>query len=53
MTQEKWMGVFRHLLTTVGGVAVAYGYIDETTMVQIVGFVVTMLGFGWSIWAKA
>lgn len=48
MNKEKIMGIVRHVLTFGGGVAVARGYIDEATMVQVVGAVVTIAGAVWS-----
>lgn len=44
----KLMGQLRHALTALGGVAVAYGVMDEETLAQIVGAVVTLVGFIWS-----
>jgi len=45
--------ILRHGLTTVAGALVAYGVLtpaQSTTMVA--GFVVFLLGWGWSLWQK-
>ena len=52
MTQEQILGIIRHVLTTVGGIVVAKGTIDESTMVTVVGALTSLLGVAWSIWAK-
>lgn len=52
MNWEALGGLIRHALTTLGGVAVAKGYIDESTMAGGVGAIMTLLGIAWSLWAK-
>jgi hypothetical protein len=47
----KIKGSIRHLLTFAGGFAVARGYIDEGTLTETVGAVVTVIGTIWSICA--
>lgn len=42
----------RHLLTAVGGIAVAKGYADSATIETVVGALLTLIGFGWSFWDK-
>lgn len=42
----------RHLLTAVGGIAVAKGYVDSGTLETVVGAVLTIIGFGWSLFDK-
>lgn len=44
--------VLRHLLTAVGGIAVARGYLDSGTLETTVGAVLTIVGVAWSIWDK-
>lgn len=44
--------VLRHLLTALGGIAVARGYLDSGTLETAVGAVLTLVGLGWSIWDK-
>jgi hypothetical protein len=51
MKREKILGVVRHVLTFGGGYAVARGWIDEETMMTIVGAVITIGGSVWSIMA--
>lgn len=45
-------GLIRHALTAGGGILVAKGYLDAGQMDLIVGSLVTLIGVGWSIWAK-
>jgi hypothetical protein len=44
--------VLRHLLTTVGGFAVAKGYVDSGTLETVVGAILTLVGVGWSLYDK-
>ncbi len=41
--------VIRHLLTAFGGIAVAKGYVDSATLETVVGAILTLIGFGWSL----
>jgi hypothetical protein len=52
MNNDQILGLARHVLTTLGGVAVAKGMVDESTMVAIAGALATILGAAWSIYAK-
>ena len=45
-------GLLRHLLTFGGGWMVANGWIDETTMMEVVGAVLTLVGLVWSFMSK-
>lgn len=49
LTKEQVMGIVRHSLTFIGGIVVAKGYIDNSTVTEIVGSVVTLAGAVWSI----
>ena len=49
LTKEQVMGIVRHSLTFIGGIVVAKGYIDNATVTEIVGSVVTLAGAVWSI----
>lgn len=49
---KEVMGLIRHALTTGGGFLVAAGYLDETTMLEIVGGLMAAIGVGWSIYDK-
>jgi hypothetical protein len=53
LTKEQVMGIIRHTLTFVGGIVVAKGLVDETTVTEIIGGVLTLTGAIWSIVAKA
>lgn len=48
MTREQWLGIIRHILTFAGGWVVAQGWIDESTLVEVVGAVMTLVGLIWS-----
>lgn len=49
LTKEQLLGVLRHVLTFVGGVVVAKGYTDNTTVTEIIGAAMTLAGAVWSI----
>lgn len=51
-TQDRVLGVVRHILTFAGGYAVAKGYIDEANIEAVIGAVITVAGTVWSILAK-
>lgn len=53
LTREQVMGIIRHTLTFVGGIVVAKGLVDEATVTEIIGGVLTLTGAVWSIVAKA
>lgn len=52
MTREMWLGVARHLLTTIGGIFVAKGAIDADTANAVIGATVTIGGVAWSLLDK-
>jgi hypothetical protein len=52
LTKEQVLGIVRHALTFVGGIVVMKGLIDETTVTEIIGGVVTLTGTIWSVIAK-
>ena len=52
MNQDQILGIARHVLTTLGGVVVTRGFVDESTMISIVGALVTLAGAAWSVYAK-
>ncbi len=41
-------GLVRHILTFGGGWLVAQGWVDEATMMELVGAAVTLFGLVWS-----
>lgn len=46
---KKTLGIIRHVLTFAGGFVVAKGWVDEATMAQIAGAIVTIVGGVWSV----
>jgi len=52
MSVEVWMGFVRHMLTMVGGLLIAKGWLDESTMPEVLGAVMTLVGFVWSYMQK-
>ena len=49
LTKEQVLGIIRHTLTFVGGILVMKGLVDETTMTEIIGGVMTLAGTIWSV----
>jgi len=52
LDQAVWMGFVRHILTLGGGVLIAKGYADESMVNEMIGALVTVIGFGWSFLHK-
>ena len=52
MTQDKIMGIVRHVLTIGAGFLVAKGTIDGGQAEIIAGSVAGLIGVIWSVWAK-
>ena len=52
LTKEQVLGIVRHALTFVGGIFVMKGVIDDTTLAEIVGGVMTLTGAVWSVLDK-
>jgi hypothetical protein len=52
MNMDQVLGIIRHTLTFVGGLLVMKGLVDETTITEIIGGIVTLTGAIWSIIAK-
>jgi hypothetical protein len=52
LTKEQILGIVRHALTFVGGIAVMKGWADESTVTEIVGGAMTLTGTIWSIIIK-
>lgn len=52
MNLDQGLGIVRHVLTTVAGMAVAKGYADDSTATAIVGGLVALVGVVWSFVAK-
>lgn len=49
LTKEQVLGIVRHTLTFVGGIVVMRGIVDETTVTEIIGGVMTLVGTVWSV----
>ena len=52
ITKEQLLGIVRHTLTFVGGIVVMKGLVDEATVTEIIGGVMTLTGTIWSVIAK-
>ena len=52
MNKEQILGFIRHGLTLLGGMLVTAGYIDEQTLLEVVGAASTIIGFVWSFFDK-
>lgn len=52
MSKEAILGVVRHILTFGGGLLVSKGALDEATMLEGVGAIITIAGIVWSIRQK-
>jgi len=52
LTKEQVLGIVRHALTFVGGIFVMKGLVDETTVTEVVGGVMTLAGAIWSVIEK-
>jgi hypothetical protein len=50
--KDQILGLIRHTLTFVGGIAVAKGLIDESSVPEILGAIVTLIGSIWSVMVK-
>ncbi len=49
MNKERLKGIIRHVLTFVGGFAVMQGWIEGDMVNEVIGAVITTLGFVWSV----
>lgn len=52
MNKEQLLGLARHILTILGGYYIAKGTLDADQLEQVVGGLVSLIGFGWSYWVK-
>jgi hypothetical protein len=52
MNQEYVTALVRHILTAVGGFAIARGKTDNATVETIIGGVIAAIGLGWSLLHK-
>jgi hypothetical protein len=49
MNKEMVLGLVRHLLTFGGGYVAAKGIVDQGSVNEAIGAVITLIGLGWSI----
>ena len=52
MKKEITLGFIRHVMTAVGGMVAATGYIGAGDVELVVGAVVTLVGVAWSAYDK-
>jgi len=52
LSKVQVLGIVRHVLTFTGGILVAKGLINDSTMVELVGGIVAVVGMVWSIVSK-
>jgi len=49
LSKEQVLGIARHTLTFIGGIVVMKGLVDEATVTEIIGGVMTLAGTIWSV----
>ena len=49
LSKEQVLGIVRHTLTFIGGIVVMKGLVDEATVTEIIGGVLTLAGTIWSV----
>jgi hypothetical protein len=49
LTKDQLLGIVRHSLTFIGGILIMRGLVDESTLTEITGGVITLTGAIWSI----
>lgn len=52
MNMDQVGGIIRTILAAGGGYLVSKGYLDNTTMLSLVGAIVTIITGAWSVYAK-
>lgn len=52
LTKEQIIGIIRHSLTFVGGLLIMKGIVDEATLTEVTGGIITLVGTIWSIVEK-
>jgi len=52
ISKEVTFALCRHLLTAVGGIGVAKGIVDATSVDALIGGAMTIAGVVWSVWDK-
>lgn len=51
MTKEQFMSILRHVITFVGGLLIANGSMDATSIETIAGVIVSLAGLVWGFMA--
>lgn len=52
MNMDQIGGIIRTILAAGGGYLVSKGYLDNATMLSLVGAIVTIITGAWSVYAK-
>lgn len=52
MTQEQILGVVRHGLTLVGGFLITKGLLDESSVTELSGAILSIITVIWSVTSK-
>lgn len=52
MNKEQFIGIVRHSLTFIGGLLIMKGIVDDATLNEVVGGIITLAGTIWSIVEK-
>jgi len=52
MKQEQIMGIIRHALSAIGGLAVYKGWINEAASTELIGLVAMLIAVVWSVIVK-
>ena len=52
LNESQWLGVVRHLLSAIGGVAVYNGVVTEDEAASVVGASLTLFAAIWSVLTK-
>jgi hypothetical protein len=52
MTKEQIQGIVRHALTFVGGILIMKGLATDSSVQELIGATVTLVGGVWSIISK-
>jgi len=51
-SKEQMKSLVRHVLTSLGGLLIAQGYVDHELVSEIVGTGVAATGLIWAVWSK-
>lgn len=50
LTREQWLGIIRHILTSVGPLLAYFGFeVEEQAWIAVVGLSMSLIGFLWSV----